>query len=99
MTREKLPISDSERAERRKQTLRKSTAKYHKERIENIYVHVPIGTKEKLRKYLDEETGESLNGFLVRKIEEFFDETDKRRKEQEALNRYSWTKDDRYKNQ
>lgn len=95
----KLPISDAERAERRKQSLRKSTAKYHKERIENIYVHVPPGTKEKLRRYLDEETGESINGFLVRMIERFFNETDKRRKERETLELYSWKKDDRYKNQ
>lgn len=90
----KLPISDAERAERRKQSLRRSTAKYHKERIENIYLHVAPGTKEKLRRYLEEETGESINGFLVRMIEEFFAKSDRNRVEHPEFY-VPWQRDDR----
>lgn len=48
---------------------KRSAEKYLHEKVEDIRIRVPKGKKEKIRSYA-EEHGESMNGFIVRVIDE-----------------------------
>ena len=61
---------DKEREERLRTSHKAAIKKYQKQKIETISVHVPPGTKERLRCYLDRTTGESINAFISRLIRE-----------------------------
>lgn len=57
---------------------RRATAKWHKEKVEEIKFRVPVGEKESIQSHAKEQ-GESTNAFIYRAVKEAI-ERDKRTK-------------------